>query len=26
MTTRYLKPGWLTRQVFNRTVRRLTRW
>lgn len=23
---RYLKPGWFTHQVFNRTVRRLTRW
>lgn len=25
MSTRYLEPGWFTRQVFNRTVRRLTR-
>ena len=24
-TTRYLEPGWFTRNVFNRTVRRLTR-
>jgi deazaflavin-dependent oxidoreductase (nitroreductase family) len=23
---RYLQPGWFTRNVFNRTVRRLTRW
>jgi deazaflavin-dependent oxidoreductase (nitroreductase family) len=23
---RYVEPGWFTRQVFNRTVRRLTRW
>ena len=23
--TRYLEPGWFTRNVFNRTVRRLTR-
>jgi deazaflavin-dependent oxidoreductase (nitroreductase family) len=26
MENRYLAPGWFTRQVFNRTVRRLTRW
>ncbi|MCU1621877.1 MAG: hypothetical protein JWL79_722 [Frankiales bacterium] len=26
MATRYVQPGWLTRQVFNRTIRRLTRW
>lgn len=25
-TTRYVEPGWFTHQVFNRTVRRLTRW
>lgn len=25
-TARYLEPGWFTRQVFNRTVRQLTRW
>ena len=25
METRYLAPGWFTRQVFNRAVRRLTR-
>jgi deazaflavin-dependent oxidoreductase (nitroreductase family) len=25
-TSRYLEPGWFTHQVFNRTVRRLTRW
>jgi len=24
--TRYVQPGWFTRNVFNRTVRRLTRW
>ncbi|HEY2296876.1 MAG TPA: nitroreductase/quinone reductase family protein [Jatrophihabitans sp.] len=24
--TRYIQPGWFTRNVFNRTVRRLTRW
>jgi deazaflavin-dependent oxidoreductase (nitroreductase family) len=23
---RYLEPGWFTRNVFNRAVRRLTRW
>lgn len=23
---RYLEPGWFTRNVFNRSVRRLTRW
>ena len=23
---RYVEPGWFTRNVFNRTVRRLTRW
>ena len=23
---RYVQPGWFTRNVFNRTVRRLTRW
>jgi deazaflavin-dependent oxidoreductase (nitroreductase family) len=23
---RYIEPGWFTRNVFNRTVRRLTRW
>jgi deazaflavin-dependent oxidoreductase (nitroreductase family) len=23
---RYVQPGWFTRHVFNRTVRRLTRW
>jgi deazaflavin-dependent oxidoreductase (nitroreductase family) len=23
---RYLEPGWFTREVFNRLVRRLTRW
>jgi deazaflavin-dependent oxidoreductase (nitroreductase family) len=26
MTDRYLAPGWLTRNVMNRAVRRLTRW
>ena len=26
MAARYLEPGWFTRQVFNRTVRRRTRW
>jgi len=25
-STRYLAPGWFTHQVFNRAVRRLTRW
>jgi deazaflavin-dependent oxidoreductase (nitroreductase family) len=25
-TDRYLEPGWFTRNVFNRLVRRLTRW
>jgi hypothetical protein len=25
MENRYLAPGWFTRQVFNRAVRRLTR-
>ena len=24
--TRYVQPGWFTRNVFNRAVRRLTRW
>jgi deazaflavin-dependent oxidoreductase (nitroreductase family) len=24
--TRYVEPGWFTRNVFNRAVRRLTRW
>jgi deazaflavin-dependent oxidoreductase (nitroreductase family) len=24
--TRYVQPGWFTRNVFNRSVRRLTRW
>jgi deazaflavin-dependent oxidoreductase (nitroreductase family) len=24
--SRYLQPGWFTRNVFNRTIRRLTRW
>ena len=24
--SRYVQPGWFTRNVFNRTVRRLTRW
>lgn len=24
--SRYLQPGWFTRNVFNRAVRRLTRW
>ena len=24
--TRYIEPGWFTRNVFNRLVRRLTRW
>jgi deazaflavin-dependent oxidoreductase (nitroreductase family) len=24
--SRYVEPGWFTRQVFNRAVRRLTRW
>ena len=24
--TRYVEPGWFTRHVFNRAVRRLTRW
>ncbi|HEX2904525.1 MAG TPA: nitroreductase/quinone reductase family protein [Jatrophihabitans sp.] len=23
---RYLEPGWFTRNIFNRSVRRLTRW
>lgn len=26
MSERYLEPGWFTRNVFNRAVRRLTRW